>query len=102
MSVVLITGGSRGIGAAIAKQFAQQGSTVYITYCQSQAAAFALQEQYGVRPIATDFRQPDAPEKLAETVLQQAGTVDILVNNAAISVVNLFQCVSPTERAALY
>lgn len=102
MSTVLITGGSRGIGAAIAKQFAQQGSTVYITYCQSQAAAAALQQQYDIHPIAADFRNPSAPEKLAETVLQQAGTVDILVNNAAISVVNLFQCVSPAERAALY
>lgn len=102
MSIVLITGGSRGIGAAIAKQFAQQGNTVYITYCQSQTAALDLQKQYGVHPIATDFRQPDAPKKLAETVLQKTGTVDILVNNAAISVVNLFQCVSPTERTALY
>lgn len=102
MSIVLITGGSRGIGAAIAKQFAQQGSTVYITYCQSQTAAAALQKQYGVHPIAADFRQPDAPKKLAETVLQQTGTIDVLVNNAAISIVNLFQCVSPAERTALY
>lgn len=102
MSIVLITGGSRGIGAAAAKQFAQQGDTVIISYCQAQAAAEALQQQYGIHPVQADFRQPDAPQKLAETVLQQFGTVDILVNNAAVSVIDLFQCVSAAERAALY
>lgn len=62
----------------------------------------ALQQQYGMIPLAADFRQPDAPEQLAEAVLQQAGTIDVLVNNAAISVVNLFQCVTKAEQAAIY
>lgn len=102
MAKVLVTGGSRGIGAAIAKKFAEQGDTVYITYCKSKEAAQALEQQYGIHPIFADFREDFGALKAGKAIAEQIGTIDTLVNNAAISVVDVFQCVSEEDCTALY
>ena len=102
MANILVTGGSRGIGAAIAKKFAEQGDTVYITYCKSKEAAQALQQQYGIHPIFADFREDFGALKAGKAIAEQIGTIDTLVNNAAISVVDVFQCVSEEDCTALY
>ena len=99
---ILVTGGSRGIGAAIAKKFAEQGDTVYITYCKSKEAAQALEQQYGIHPIFADFREDFGALKAGKAIAEQIGTIDTLVNNAAISVVDVFQCVSEEDCTALY
>lgn len=102
MAKVLVTGGSRGIGAAIAKKFAEQGDTVYITYCKSKEAAQALEQQYGIHPIFADFREDLGALNAGKAIVEQIGTIDTLVNNAAISVVDVFQCVSEEDCTALY
>lgn len=102
MANILVTGGSRGIGAAIAKKFAEQGDTVYITYCKSKEAAQALEQQYGIHPIFADFREDFGALKAGKAIAEQIGTIDTLVNNAAISVVDVFQCVSEEDCTALY
>jgi len=102
MANILVTGGSRGIGAAIAKKFAEQGDTVYITYCKSKEAAQALEQQYGIHPIFADFREERGAFKSGKAIAEQIGTIDTLVNNAAISVVDVFQCVSEEDCTALY
>lgn len=102
MANILVTGGSRGIGAAIAKKFAEQGDTVYITYCKSKEAAQALEQQYGIHPIFADFREDCGALKAGKAIAEQIGTIDTLVNNAAISVVDVFQCVSEEDCTALY
>lgn len=102
MANILVTGGSRGIGAAIAKKFAEQGDTVYITYCKSKEAAQALEQQYGIHPIFADFREDFGAVKAGKAIAEQIGTIDTLVNNAAISVVDVFQCVSEEDCTALY
>lgn len=102
MANILVTGGSRGIGAAIAKKFAEQGDTVYITYCKSKEAAEALEQQYGIHPIFADFREDFGALKAGKAIAEQIGTIDTLVNNAAVSVVDVFQCVSEEDCTALY
>lgn len=102
MANILVTGGSRGIGAAIAKKFAEQGDTVYITYCKSKEAAQALEQQYGIHPIFADFREDFGALKAGKAIAEQIGTIDTLVNNAAISLVDVFQCVSEEDCTALY
>ncbi|MEQ8703086.1 MAG: 3-oxoacyl-[acyl-carrier-protein] reductase [Phaeodactylibacter sp.] len=88
--VALVTGGSRGIGAAIVRRFAEQGANVAFTYRSSaeQANALAAElEQLGVTAKAyqSDASDYEAAEHLAKEVLEAFGQVDVLVNNAGIT-----------------
>ena len=87
--VALVTGGSRGIGAAIAKALADDGADVAISYAASADKADAVVKELrkkGVRAEA--FRADQANTKevegLVETVVKQFGRLDILVNNAGV------------------
>lgn len=91
----LVTGGSRGIGAAIVSRFAEQGANVAFTYLSSKekanALATAMSEEHGVtvkayRSDASDFAQA---EELIKNVIQDFGAINILVNNAGITRDNL-------------
>jgi 3-oxoacyl-[acyl-carrier protein] reductase len=88
--VALVTGGSRGIGAAIVRRFAEQGANVAFTYRSSaeQANALAAElEKLGVTAKAyqSDAADYEAAEILTKEVLEAFGQVDILVNNAGIT-----------------
>ena len=88
--IALVTGASKGIGRAIALQYAAQGANVAFTYLSSVEKGLALVaelEAFGVKAIgyrsdASDFK---AAEQLVENVLADFGTIDILVNNAGIT-----------------
>ncbi len=91
----LVTGGSRGIGAAIVKRMAEHGANVAFTFLSSEDKAKALANQVakdtGVKVIcyrsdASDFQQS---ADLVEAVLKDFGQIDILVNNAGITRDNL-------------
>ncbi len=89
--IALITGGSRGIGAAIAKRFASEGCCVAISFATSKEKAFSLVnelEKEGVKAVAiqTDQGNPSEVEKLVQKVVGHFGRIDILVNNAGIFV----------------
>lgn len=89
--VALITGGSRGIGAAIAKRFAKEGCHVAISFSESQDKATSLVqiiEEEGVQAIALQADQANASqvETLVQKVAKHFGRIDILVNNAGIYV----------------
>src|SRR5680860_624574 len=87
--VALVTGGSRGIGAAIARALAEDGADVAISYAASEDKAQAVVEDLrakGVRADAFKADQADtgAVNELVETVAQRFGRLDILVNNAGV------------------
>ncbi|WP_368564297.1 3-oxoacyl-ACP reductase family protein [Pseudoxanthomonas sp. UTMC 1351] len=87
--VALVTGGSRGIGAAIAKRLARDGADVALTYASAADDArivSAAIEQYGRRAlaIAADSADPRAVIDAVERTVAELGRIDILVNNAGI------------------
>jgi len=87
----LVTGGSRGIGAAISRALAEAGAAVAINYRERAAEADRLAEalrKTGVRAItiAADVSQREAVERMVDRVKAESGTVDILVNNAGIAI----------------
>ncbi len=87
----IITGGSRGIGAAIAKKLAQLGCDIAIVYAGSTEAASALCEhcrnEYHVKSIAyqCDVADFDAVKELIAKIKEDFDNIDILVNNAGIN-----------------
>ncbi len=89
--VALVTGGSRGLGAATAQALALQGADVAISYVSSKDKALAVVEKIralGARAIAIKSDQADltAAKPLIDKVVSELGKLDILVNNAAIVV----------------
>ena len=76
----VITGGSRGIGAAAVELFAARGDRVYFLYEKDHAAAKAVAEKTGAQAICCDVADGDA----VRAAFSQIGDVDILVNNAGI------------------
>ncbi|MGE0588742.1 MAG: 3-oxoacyl-[acyl-carrier-protein] reductase [Cyclobacteriaceae bacterium] len=90
----LITGASKGIGRAIALQYAAHGANVAFTYLSSVEQGQALEKELqdkgvkakGYRSDASDFAQAD---KLINDVVADFGTLDILINNAGITMDNL-------------
>ena len=87
--VALVTGGSRGIGAAIVRRLAQQGATVAFTYVSSADKARAVAKQIDadggrVLVIQADNADPGAVTAAVEQTVSHLGRIDILVNNAGI------------------
>lgn len=88
--VALVTGGSRGIGAAIALRLAQEGARVAISYSSNQKAADEVLSQinkFGNSPalaIKANVSSEQETQKLIEELSKQVGKIDILVNNAGV------------------
>ena len=83
---VLITGASRGIGAATARRFAEGGYQVAVNYFQSREAAEALCREIGNDsfPVRADVGDPDQVRTLFATAMERLGHLDVLVCNAGI------------------
>ena len=87
----LVTGASRGIGAAIAQRLAEAGAAVVVNYRERSDAADALVKTIGETggkaiAIAADVSQADAVAQMVQRVTSELGPIDILVNNAGIAI----------------
>jgi 3-oxoacyl-[acyl-carrier protein] reductase len=89
---VLVTGGSRGIGAQIVRMAVEEGAQVAFTYWSSGDAAITLSQELSAqypgqlcRAIKCDVSDTEAMQSLADTVVAELGRVDALVNNAGIT-----------------
>lgn len=85
--IALITGGSRGIGAALVRAFAAEGARVAFTYRSSSSAADALIAEVGgdLKAYQSDASDHAAAEELIKTVVDDFGGLNILINNAGVT-----------------
>lgn len=97
MAVALVTGGSRGIGAAICRKLVAEGYTVAVNYQKNAATAKALAADIGGRAYRADVSRFDEVCTMFDSVERELGAVEILVNNAAVSIVGVFQDCSDEE-----
>lgn len=84
---ILITGGSRGIGAAIAHEFAEAGDRVAIHYVSSKTDAENVLKSLsgdGHISVQADLRDPAAIRKMVDLVAHDFGKIDVLINNAGV------------------
>jgi 3-oxoacyl-[acyl-carrier protein] reductase len=98
----IVTGGSRGIGKAIALRLAQQGADVCFSYRGNADAAAATQKEIEALgrkcvSVQADVTQPDAAEALVKAALDAFAKVDILVNNAGITRDDLIMRMKPED-----
>ncbi|HKG50441.1 MAG TPA: SDR family oxidoreductase [Actinomycetales bacterium] len=84
---VLVTGASRGIGAAVARAFAETGDRVAVHYGSNRAAAEATLSSLpgdGHLAVPADLADPDAVLRMVDTAASTLGGIDVLVNNAGV------------------
>ena len=90
--VVLVTGGSRGIGSAIAREYASNGYDVVVNYVNSESKAFklcnSLESEYGINTLAIkcDVSDEDEVKLMIEKIVDRFGRIDVVVNNAGIAI----------------
>ncbi|MDD3295758.1 MAG: 3-oxoacyl-[acyl-carrier-protein] reductase [Candidatus Omnitrophica bacterium] len=87
--VIVVTGGSRGIGKACCEAFAREGANIVFTYNSSQEAAKSLKQEIEtsgsqVLALQLDVKKYDACRKFVEKVLDKFQKIDVLINNAGI------------------
>jgi 3-oxoacyl-(acyl-carrier-protein) reductase len=98
----LVTGGSRGIGRAIALELGQRGASVAVGYASNEDAAQAVAAEITASggqafPFGCDVQDPAAIERAVASVVERFGTVDVLVNNAGITRDRSLAKMSPEE-----
>ena len=96
----VVTGGSRGLGRAIAVRLAEQGADVCFSYKGNEAAAKEVTAAVGAagrrgEAVQADVTDPEAAERLVKAALDAFGKVDILVNNAGITRDDLIMRMTP-------
>lgn len=104
--VAIVTGASRGIGKAIALQFASEGATVVVNYARSSGAADEVVAQITAaggtaKAVQADVSQGEQVDALIKTTKSDYGAIDILVNNAGITKDTLLLRMKPEDWQAV-
>lgn len=102
MKTALITGGSRGIGAACARRLAAEGYRVAINYNQSCRRAETLARELGGIAVQADVADPEQVKHMVDTVLENFCQLDILVCNAGVSHIGLLSDMTDEEWRRLF
>ncbi|NLT08460.1 MAG: 3-oxoacyl-ACP reductase FabG [Ruminococcus sp.] len=97
MKKALVTGGAGGIGSAICRRLALDGYSVIINYSRSKEKAEALAAEISGQAIDFDISDTQA----VSDAFAHIGRIDLLVNNAGISEIDLFHCISPEKAAKI-
>jgi len=96
VSVVLITGGTGAIGSAAAEEFSKTDDVI-ITYLSKKAAAEEMKSRLGCGIVCMDVTDADSVNEAVESVIKEYGHIDVLVNNAGISLIKPFLDITPEE-----
>lgn len=96
MKTVLITGGTKGIGKAIALKFLQNGYEVIINYAHDEESAYATQTEFNLQGycpvlLRADVSKSDEVAEMFKEIYRNYGKLDVLINNAGISLVKVIQ-----------
>ena len=102
MKTVLITGGSRGIGEAMVRLYAEQGWRVAFTYLNSEEKALTLSRGTGALALRCDAKSEADTAAMAEQVLRKFGHLDALICNAGISYTGLLQDMTVSQWDELF
>lgn len=100
--IVVVTGGSRGIGAEIVKMLAEKNYKVILNYNNSEKEAEQIKEQLSekgkqIEIYKADISKREEVKKLIDFTIKTFGTIDILINNAGISKIGLFTDITDNE-----
>ena len=87
---VLITGGTRGIGAACSEIFVKNGYSVYATYNNHEKSANEISQRLGIKVYKMDISNRTDVRDTLKQIIVDAGKIDILINNAGIAQQKLF------------
>lgn len=102
MKTALVTGGSRGIGAAIVRRLVQDGFRVLFSFHTNEQAARALSRETGAIAVQADLAQKADAERLAAEAQVQLGHLDAVILNAGISKYGLLSRLSTAEWDRLF
>jgi acetoacetyl-CoA reductase len=83
--VALVTGGTRGIGAAISLALKREGRTVIALYARNEEAAAAFRDEHGIPVMKVDVCDFDACKVAIDRIVAEHGPIEIVVNNAGIT-----------------
>ncbi|MFL0804500.1 MAG: acetoacetyl-CoA reductase [Agarilytica sp.] len=95
--VALVTGGTRGIGEAIAIRLKEDGYTVAANYAGNDEAAQAFKDKYGIEVYKFDVSDFDACAKATARIAEELGPIEVLVNNAGITRDGTIHKMSPQD-----
>ena len=100
--IALVTGGTTGIGLATAKRFVAEGAKVVITGRRKEVLDAAAERGVNVTVVQLDVTNPESVERAVEGVVESAGGIFGLVNNAGIGLRGCFEDLQMSEIRAVY